>query len=164
MRKIVLLSVLLSAPLLAHAKIDSEAARSSGNPQVLNVKSPFEEQRQRILSDLAGGEKYSEISQQDQRDVRNALDRIAQQLDSVGSIEALSDAQRLRVFNDQEVVNNILTRAGEDSRMVCKRESSVSTRIASTQCLTVAQRRKLREEAQDHMRKSLGGPTLEQSR
>lgn len=164
MQKVLLLSLLLSVPLLASAKIDSEAARSVSSPQALNVESPFQEQRQQILADLATGEKYSEISQQEQRDVRSALDRIAQQIDAAGSVDALSEDQRLRVFNDQEVVNTILTRAGEDSRMVCKRERSVSTRLSSTQCLTVAQRRKLREEAQDHMRKSLGGPTLEQSR
>jgi len=160
MQKVLLLSLLLSLPLAANAKIDSDVARNAGTTQALNVESPFQEQRQQILADLATGEKYSEISQQEQRDVRSALDRIAQQIDAVGSVGALNDDQRLRVFNDQEVVNTILTRAGEDSRIVCKREKSVSTRLSSTQCLTVAQRRKLREDAQEQMRKSLGGSTL----
>lgn len=160
MQKFLLLSLLFGAPLLAHAKIDSDAARKADAVQALNVESSFHEQRQRILTDLETGEKYSEISQQDQRDVRSALDRIALEIDSAGSIGALGSDRRLRVFNDQELINTILTRAGEDSRLVCKREKSVSTRLPSTQCLTVAQRRKLREEAQDHMRKSLGGSTL----
>ncbi len=160
MQKVLLLSLLLSIPMVAHAKIESEARNGAGS-QALNVESPFHEQRQSILADLAAGEKYSEISQMEQRDVRNALDRIARQIDAVGSVAALSEDQRLKVYNDQELVNAILTRAGEDSRVVCKREKSVGTRLASTQCLTVAQRRKLRDEAHDHMRKSLGGPMLE---
>jgi phosphomevalonate kinase len=164
MRKVLLLSLMLSAPMLANAKIESDAKRHVNQGTILNVEGSFDEQRERILSDLATGEKYSEISQQQQRDVRSALDRITREIESNGSIDTLSAEQRLKVFNDQELVNTILTRAGEDSRLVCKREKSVSTRIASTQCLTVAQRRKLCEEAQDHMRKSLGGPTLEQSR
>jgi len=160
MRKVLLMSLLLSAPLIASAKIESDPVRSTDRSQALNVEAPFQEQHQRILSELAAGEKYSEISQQEQQDVRSALNRIAQQIESAGSVDALSTEQRLRLFNDQELINTILTRAGEDSRMVCKREKSVSTRISSTQCLTVAQRRKMREEAQEHMRRSLGGSTL----
>lgn len=160
MQKALLISLLLSMPLLANAKIASDVVRNADEVQILDVKSPFQEQRARILEDLAAGKKYSEISSREQRDVRDALDRIARQIDSLDSINALSEEQRLRVFNDQELINTILTRASDDSRVVCQREKSVSTRIASAQCLTVAQRRKLREEAQDQMRKSLGGATL----
>src|SRR3546814_19983702 len=64
---------------------------------------------------------------------------------------SLNERRKLRVFNDQELINNILTSADEDSRLVCRREKKTGTHMASNQCMTVAERQR----AADHARETL---------
>jgi len=145
MRKGMLLAALLLAAGMASA--------SDARVDVSNGVS-FADQKQKILLQLADGESYSEISKDDRGKVLAALGRMQDILDAGGldaSVATVTAQQRLDLLNDQELVNNILTQAGEDSRMVCRREAPVGTRLARTQCLTVAARRRQREEAQRNM-------------
>lgn len=95
----------------------------------------FAEQREKILVELADGESYAEIAQEDPAMVLAALGRMEQLLDAGGSaatVATVTPQQRLELLNDQALVNNVLTQAGEDSRMVCRREAPVGTRLART--------------------------------
>lgn len=146
----------ICALLLAMAASGAQASvasadKKSGQP-VFDVATSFAEQSAAIRDDLAKGEKYSEISRQDRDLVSSALDRISSSLDKVGSVNELSDAEKAKVFNDQEVINTILTRAGDDSRLVCTREKKVGSHRTTTQCLTVAERRRKAEESQKALR------------
>lgn len=161
MRKLVFVSVLLLAIPAAQAAMVS-ASGGSDSPQRLNVSGSFEEQKEKILIDLADGKTYSEISQQDRRDVRDALNRIGDSLQRTNGVDQLSAADKVKVFNDQELVNTILTRAGEDSREVCTREKRVGSHRATTQCYTVAERRRMREESQAELRKNSRSLILDQ--
>jgi len=152
MYKAIAVGLLLVVASSADAKIDSQGKSSAGS---LNVHSPFDTQRRQILSDLDGGEKYSEISKQDAEKVRSALGRMATQLASAdGTVSGLSADQLAVVFNDQELINAILTQAGEDSRLVCTRERPVGSRRPITHCMTVAEKRRHREEVQNEMDKN----------
>jgi hypothetical protein len=53
--------------------------------------------------------------------------------------------ERNDLFNEQEIVNTIMTRAQADSRMICRRASR--QRQPTSVCLTVAQRRKAQEDS-----------------
>jgi len=161
MYKAVVLGLMLVGAFPADAKIDSQG-KSSADP--LNVHSPFDSQRQQILSDLEGGEKYSEISRQDAEKVKGALGRMSQQLTSVdGAVSRLSADQLAIVFNDQELINAILTQAGEDSRLVCTRERPVGSRRPITHCMTVAEKRRHRDEVQNEMNKNFRSPQFDPS-
>lgn len=154
MLKAIVLGLLLITSSVAHAKIDSLSSRE-GAASKLNIQSPFGVQQQQILRDLAGGEKYGEISAQDSAKVKEALSRMSSQLASTdGSVEGLSAEQRATLLNDQELINAILTHAGEESRLVCTKEKAVGTRRSTTHCITVAERRRHREEAQNEMDKN----------
>ena len=126
----------------------------------LNVSVPFEKQKEKILADLAEGKVYAEISQTDRIEVRNALNRIGDSLQRAGGVDQLSSDDKVKVINDQELVNTILTRAGEDSRLVCTREKKVGSHRVTTQCQTVAQRRRMREESQQELGKNFRQPIL----
>ncbi|MBD9479427.1 hypothetical protein [Pseudoxanthomonas sp. PXM02] len=161
MRKAIVLGVLLAASSAAHAKIDSLSTRDASSSK-LDVQSPFEAQRQKILNDLAGGEKYVEINPHDANKVKEALSRMSGQLArGNGTVDGLSAEQRVTVLNDQELINAILTRAGEDSRLICKREKPVGTRRTITHCITVAERRRHRDEVQNEMDKNFRSPIIE---
>jgi hypothetical protein len=118
----------------------------------VDVRGAFGEQKTKIHTDLADGETYSEISQKDRDSVREALGRISKTLEIPGGIDALDSASKASLFNDQELINSILTKASEDSRLICRRERKVGSNRPVTQCATVAQRRKVTEESQDLLR------------
>ena len=114
----------------------------------------FERQREAVMQDLAEGTKYSEIPEKEKLTVVTLLGRMSSLISRAPSVEELHDSDRAQLFNDQEQVNTILTRARADSRVVCRREAPVGTRRAQTRCLTVAERRLATETSQDQLRRS----------
>lgn len=96
-------------------------------------------------------EDYSEITADDRRTVLDLIGRMERQVGE-GGVETLNEEHKVRLFNWQAQVNTILVGAAEDSRLVCRREQKVGTRMTTTQCATVAQRRKMREAAERELR------------
>ena len=160
MRQLLLVSLLMFALPGAHATMS--AADRGKAEHTLDVSVPFEQQKQKILTDMSDGETYAEMSQRDRQDVRDALTRIGDLLQAAGGVDQLSEDRKAKVFNDQEIINTILTRAGEDSRQVCKRERRVGSHRTTSQCYTVAERRRMREESSDELGKNFRQPILEQ--
>ncbi len=113
----------------------------------------FAQQRQLILARLNDGESYRGISRDDKDKVKAALARIDGTLKHAGGAERLNKRQRVAVFNDQEVINNILTQAGDDNQLVCRNETGTGTHVRTVQCKTVAQRREETEYSQDMLRR-----------
>ena len=126
-------------------------AAQAQQPQAINLERAFAVQHQAILEDLRG-DKYVEISPQDRQTVLEALERIAARLgDQADDVLGLSEADRVALFNDQSLVNSLLTQAGEDSRVVCRREKTIGSQRVQNQCMTVAERRRAREAAQHNI-------------
>jgi hypothetical protein len=138
----------------------ASASVNDAKSDALVVTSAFAEQRQAIEKKLADGKTYTEISSNDRSMVRDALTRISMALDSAGSVDALSEMQKTSVFNDQETINNILTKAGEDSRLICDRVAPVGSHRKITSCSTVAERRRERESSEGALRNVQRGPSL----
>jgi hypothetical protein len=155
MYRIVFVSLLILFASTAHATIDSSSRKASGK-QPVDVSLSFEDQKRAIETDLADGETYSEIERKDRETVTGALQRISSALANHSGVAGLSDAEKAAVFNDQELINNILTRANEDSRLVCVREKKVGSHRTTTQCATVADRRRASEESQKALRDNQG--------
>lgn len=127
-------------------------AATKKSAAALDLNASFAQQKEKIERELGDGETYAEISSKDRATVREALNRIASKLDMAGSVESLTHQQKADVFNDQEQVNSILTKASEDSRLVCRREKKVGSHREITECMTVAERRRAYENAQKTMR------------
>ena len=120
----------------------------------------FEAQSQVIRRDLAEGKLYSELDMRQRNDVLAALDRIHAALEAKGNVAAMSEDAKLRVFNDQELVNAMLTKGREDSRVLCSRETPVGSHRPVTSCETVAERRRNRDRSQDTMRALQRAPAI----
>ncbi len=142
------LALLVSANALA--SIDS-GQRERDERVLLDVNLSFEAQRQAIEADLKDGKTYSELSDKDRVAVNEALDRMETALASAGGVTGLDAEQKVRVFNDQELVNSILAKAGDDSRLVCRREKQIGSNRITTQCMTALQRARQTEEARKTM-------------
>jgi hypothetical protein len=118
----------------------------------------FESRRAQIEHDLGDGKTYAEILPAEREEVLAALHRISTSLSGVDDVSKLSVDQQAQVFNDQEFVNTTLTRAAKDSRMVCERDISTGSHMATMQCSTVAERRRTTDEAGQALRRVQNKP------
>lgn len=148
----------LLATLAMVGSIDTLAATTASNTDkpALDLSKSFTEQKREIEADLADGKTYSEISSKDRAEVAAAISRISGAIGSASTVEELSEADRIAVFNDQEVINGILTKARRDSRVVCTHEKKVGSHRSTARCLTVAERERAREQSQDALRNNAG--------
>lgn len=128
-------------------------ANDSKPGNALNVAMPFSEQAQQIRKDLYG-ETYSEISSVDRQSVADALQRMEALIGAEPDTSRLKEADKVQLFNDQELVNTVLTKARADSRVVCKREMAMGSHRTVSQCLTVAERRRIREQSTDFLKEN----------
>lgn len=99
-------------------------------------------------------EDYSEISMAEKSSVSAAINRIRIRVGEHDSVEALNPQAQTEVKNDEALINQILSRAHADSRMVCRRERATGTNRPERVCLTVAQRKRMQEESQNRLQNS----------
>jgi hypothetical protein len=105
----------------------------------------FEEQKAIILKDIADDVVYNELSFPDVKTVKHALDMMSASLSGVSDLSDLTEEERGELFNNQGLVNTILTMAENDSRMVCRRSGRLGTNFKTTTCETVRDRRERQE-------------------
>jgi len=145
----VLLAFLPLAPAIA-------TINSSGDVLIpeegLDLSRSFEAQRGAIVKALADGETYSEIASQDTRIVMDSLERISSLLDGAQDVEQLPEETKVQVFNEQERINSLLVPAYADSRVICRRHKPTGSNRPTNICLTVAERRRARDSAEDFFR------------
>ena len=151
MYKLLLFSALLLSPMAAFGAKSVSAEDAFSPARGLDLNRSFEAQRGAIIAALDDGKTYSEIGATDLQTVRESLDRISTWLGDADSVEQLPDANRVRIFNEQEKINTLLTRAHADSRLVCRREKPIGSNRPTNTCQTVAERRRMRENAVQYM-------------
>lgn len=127
---------------IAPAKAEGEGGVEVGSLEA------FQERRAVIEENFADGGAYMEISGANRRAVRSSLELMEQLLSTHGNVEVMNPEARIRLYNEQETVNEILTAAARDSRLRCERRGRVGTRFKSTVCETYAERQRRREEHQ----------------
>lgn len=126
---------------LALIMVGAAEAKPREQPVTMTADAPVAVQIQKVEAAL-NSESYSEISLEDKSRVQQALGRIKLKMEGHTLSSELSPQDRTAVFNDQELVNTVLSRAREDSRLICRRERSTGSNMAQNVCMTVAQRRK----------------------
>ena len=124
---------------------------SASGQAALDIGEAFPAQHAKIQATLADGKTYSEISRQDAEAVKQALDRIAGHLQQAGTLQALDAATQSSLLGDQELVNRLLSKAGENSRQICVRERKLGSNRITSHCTTVAERRRQTEAARNSL-------------
>ncbi len=147
---IAMLRLILGAALLAGL-----SAPVAAQTQFALTDGDFEKQRAQIDEHLNDGKTYAEINKEERRQVQQSLDRISRLLAGAGSVDKLKEQDKVTIFNDQELVNTILTRAGEDSRKVCERRRVTGSNLSATVCETVAERRRIAEANKEQVERRL---------
>ncbi len=98
-----------------------------------------------ILKDIKDDIMYNEIAYKDVKLVKQALVLMSSTLEGIDDVSELTEDQRAGLFNNQGLVNTILTMAENDSRMVCRRRGTLGTHFKTTTCETIRDRRERQE-------------------
>jgi hypothetical protein len=114
------------------------------------TKAQFEAIKAKLVSQLET-DKFSEIKADDKQTVLNVLDRIEWRYDSVASPDQFSAQDRVDMFNDQEIINTIITHAAKDSRLICERHAPTGSHLVRVNCMTLAERKERERNGQDSM-------------
>lgn len=130
------------------------SAGAAARKDVLEPGKPVAEQIPRIEAELADGKTYAEIAPAQRTQVLEALGRLRASAQSPGSVGGAAAAGGAAEAADRELVNTVLTRAREDSRLICKRERPIGSNFPQTQCMTVAQRERIKNDSQKNMQKA----------
>ena len=137
------------------AAADAAPRDKSQKAQALDLNKPLPEQVELIQKQLDDGETYAEIAGADRAIVKESLARLAAIVNENGG--SLNPQQKTQLLNEQNTVNQILSQAAADSRLVCRREAQIGSLRTTTQCKTVAERRRDAQEAQETMRRNPSG-------
>lgn len=127
----------------------------------LSAVEAFEAERKQIIKDLNSNTIYKEINGGDMKLVKDTLGRMSDNLANIDDLSAMSEAQRAELYNDQELVNTVLTMAENDSRMVCRRSGRLGTNFKTTTCETVKDRRARQEADRRAIDRIIRGTPLE---
>jgi len=127
--------------------------RVTAPPLAMPLGQFMEQSQAEIQTDLRRGQ-YQEITGEAEAEVLAALQRMVELTAGKQDIHDLTADERARLLTDQELVNTRLTQAAEDSRLVCTRHQTVGTHLKKTHCMTVAERRELRDESRSNLMRS----------
>lgn len=149
--------LILAASLLLSA--NCFANNTPANPDKVDMTyAQFSAQKAEFVKNMDDGKTYKEISPESKARVSVLMDRMEARLKSAGSAANLTMAERTDFFNDQEEVNNLLTNAGKESRLVCRRTQEVGSHQYTNRCVTVAQMKREHDAAQETMGRATHGP------
>lgn len=115
----------------------SPALQASGDPD--QRVDAFRDLAGQIRADLAAGDVYP-VTPDEEQTVLRLLAGMERLMSRRGGIDGLSGRNKMRLFNSQEQINNILTSADERERIVCERTRITGTHRQQSLCMTVAER------------------------
>lgn len=106
-----------------------------------------------IRKDMSPGGRYEYITPDNKSKVESDLTEMTEMLQKAGSVGALSERDKLKLFNTQEHLNGLLTHS-DSNRLVCQHVAPVGTTIPKTTCQTVAEIERNRRESQGAIRQA----------
>jgi hypothetical protein len=127
----VALSMALSAPCLAKENYHEKQVNAE-------TKEKFVDIAQNVRKEMEQGGKYEFVPAPERVKIEKSLDEMTALFDQYGSVSAMNQDTKIKLFNDQETVNAILTKRDRD-RVICKNEPPLGSHIPVTTCHTYAQ-------------------------
>lgn len=90
---------------------------------------------------------HAQFSDEERREIFARQDDVLAAIEGRDNIEDMNNDERVRLANALSAVDAAVDKA-EDNRMICERIKPIGSNRPQNKCMTVAQRRKLREDAQ----------------
>ncbi|MCB1642431.1 MAG: hypothetical protein KDI37_11915 [Xanthomonadales bacterium] len=156
-RAVLLGILLMSVPMITQAiprAAQEVTARADQYVEGLSSAAAFlREVRDTV--ELARAGEYGKIKPADLGRLDEARSRITELLEGHEHARQLSAEERIELFNAQELITSIV-RNDDKSRRVCTKVHGTGTRIARSECLTVAQREQRAQETREATRVQQG--------
>jgi hypothetical protein len=90
-----------------------------------------------IHAEMAADKRYEFINPTERRNVDADFATMTALMTQAGSVEAMKQPDRIKLFNAQEHVNGILTHS-DRNRLICERRSKMGSNLPVTECRTLA--------------------------
>jgi len=119
-------------------------------PVVADTPEKFAQTAGQIRAEMNAGGRYEFINPGDKGKVETDLNSIGAMLQKSGAVAAMSQEDKVRLFNTQEHLNGLLTHS-DSNRLVCERRAPVGTNIPLNTCKTVGEIEKNRRDSQKYM-------------
>jgi len=103
-----------------------------------DTKEKFVEIATDVRQEMEGGGRYEYVKADERKTIDHKLTEMEALFNENGSVQNMKQDTKVKLFNDQEVVNSILTRRDRD-RVICKNEAPLGSHIPVTSCHTYGQ-------------------------
>jgi len=103
-----------------------------------------------VHAEMARNKRYEFINPTQRRDVDNDFATMMALMTKSGSVAAMHEEDRVRLFNAQEHANGILTHS-DRNRLVCERRPKMGSNLPVNECSTVADIERNRANSQKFM-------------
>ena len=140
------LALLMAAMPVAAKKADKKAVTA-------DTSEKFELLVLAIRQEMAPGKRYEFLQDSDREKVNRSLDKMSAMLARSGNVEAMSEDDRMKLFNEQEFVNGLLARNSDD-RLICTHVAPVGSHLPVKKCRTAREVREDRANAKREMNKA----------
>ena len=115
-------------------------AKESYHEKAFNAETAekFQATAESVRREMDAGGRYQYVKPDERKTVDRALAEMQALFAQSGSVEAMNQGDKVKLFNAQEVVNSILTRRDGD-RVICKDKPKLGSHIPTTSCHNYAQ-------------------------
>lgn len=127
----------------------------------------FDTQAAKVRQEMDKGGRYEHIKAEDRTRVEEGLTFMHDLIAASGSVSAMKEDDRIRLFNRQERVNALLTNS-ENNRIICEKSYQPGSLFKLTTCKSVAERAQREQDAknnleaaQNHTQISLSGASAQ---
>ena len=147
------MKMLIAAAVAASVALCGAAgAKENYKEKAFNADSrdKFEAVAADVRKQMEPGGRYQYVKADERIKVDAALTEMIALFAANDSVASMPEATRIKLFNDQEVVNSILTQRDGD-RVICTKTAPVGSHIPITNCHTYAQEVEAREGTKKQM-------------
>jgi len=113
-------------------------------------KEAFATVAESVRKGMEDGGRYEYVKPEERTKVDQKLTEMGALFDKDGSVQAMNEDTKVKLFNAQEVVNSILTLRDRD-RVICKKQAPIGSHIPIVSCHTYGQE----QDAHDQTRNQL---------
>jgi hypothetical protein len=146
------------------AVLQMGAASAANDKPVVQAtnKADFDAVAAAIRQQVAPGGRWEYTTKREREEINRRLNDMGSLFDKYGSIDQMNDPTKMQLVNDQEAVNEILTKR-DDDHIVCDYEQPLGSLIPKKVCRTYGEIQRQRDQAQHDAYQRLATPQLRAS-
>ena len=108
----------------------------------------FDLQAAKVRQEMDKGGRYERINDEDRARVEDGLNFMHELIVSNGTVAAMKEDDRIRLFNRQERINALLTHS-DNQRIICEKSYQAGSLFKLTTCKSVAERAQREQDAKN---------------